>query len=89
VTYQRLLSLSKHEDVVVVDIDITVNFSLLLDAGGDIAPGLARFRNVLEHFCVLIPIHKATFAAMRRVLSMRVHDAIAQSRMRQPRHATV
>ncbi len=52
------------KDVVVVDIDIIVNFSVLCNAGGDTASGLARFRNVLEHFCVLFLVHKEPFAAM-------------------------
>ena len=77
------------EDVIVVDVDIVVNFSVLCNAGGDAAPDLVRFRNVPEHFCVLFLVHKEPFAAMRRDLCMRVHDAIAQCRMRQPRHATV
>ncbi len=52
------------KDVVVVDIDIIVNFSVLCNAGVDTASGLARFRNVLEHFCVLFLVHKEPFAAM-------------------------
>ena len=52
------------KDVVVVDIDIIVNFSVLCNAGGDAASDLARFRNVLEHFCVLFLVHKEPFAAM-------------------------
>ena len=63
VTYQRLLSLSKHKDVVVVDIDVIVIFSVLCDAGGDITPGLFRFRDVLEHLCILFSVHEGPFAA--------------------------
>ena len=64
VTYQRLLSLSKHEDVVVVDINVIVNFSILRNASGDVAPVLASFGNVLEHFRILFPIHKESFAVL-------------------------
>ena len=68
------------EDVVVVDIDVVVNFSVLCDAGGDAPPDLVRFRNVPEHFCVLFLVHKEPFAAMRPNLRMRGHRAAAVER---------
>ena len=51
------------EDAVVVDIDVIVNFLVLCDAGGDVTPGLVRFGDVLEHFCILFSVHKESFAA--------------------------
>jgi hypothetical protein len=65
------------EDAVVVDIDVIVNFLVLCDASGDITPGLVRFGDVLEHFCILFSVHKESFAAWGHDWSMWEHDAIA------------
>ena len=78
------------EDVVVVDIDVIVNFSILRNAGGDIASCPVRFGNVLEHFCILFSVHKEPFAATGGTVSAYGNTArSALGKTHLSRHTTV